>query len=186
MVQTCLYPAVHGTPSLLFAKKVKVASMPSIDHESQNKQALQWLKKQGFSVRSSNIQSIGSRERVDVIGFRNQVSCLIESKVSRSDFLADRKKPERNGIRVGVGLYRFYICPEGLLKPEDIPDNWGLLYSDGKKVVKEFKPSGNMWPSFGSGSERWKSMQHEVNIESENSILFSLCRRLSNNQNIEC
>lgn len=101
-------------------------------------------------------------------------------------FLRGKKKPERNGDRFGVGVYRFYICPEGLLRLEDIPKNWGLLYSDGKKVVQELrKPVGNMWPAFATGSESWQSMQHEVDVESEKSILFSLCRRLADNKHIE-
>lgn len=167
--------------------KLGVIKVPSVEHENQNRHALNWLKKQGFPVRSSNIQAVGSRERVDVIGFRSQVSCLIESKVSRSDFLNEKKKPERSGESLGVGVYRFYICPEGLLKLEDIPDNWGLLYSNGKKVTQVMrKPPGNMWPAFESGSDDWKSIQHKVNSSAERAILFSLCRRLASNTNIEC
>ncbi|ENI4488022.1 hypothetical protein ABXZ88_003906 [Vibrio fluvialis] len=162
--------------------------MPSELHEAQNLHAIRWMKKQGFSVVASNIRAAQSREIIDAIGFRDLCSILIESKVSRSDFLADRKKPERQKGAKGLGTYRFYICPVGLIDPQEVlPLGWGLLYSDGKKVVEEFKPKGNHWPmandDFALFSE-WIPFQHEVNERAERSMLFSLCRRLVSNQPI--
>ncbi|MBY7854272.1 hypothetical protein KW429_11250 [Vibrio fluvialis] len=162
--------------------------MPSELHEAQNLHAIRWMKKQGFSVVASNIRAAQSREIIDAIGFRDLCSILIESKVSRSDFLADRKKPERQKGAKGLGTYRFYICPVGLIEPQEVlPLGWGLLYSDGKKVVEEFKPKGNHWPmandDFALFSE-WIPFQHEVNERAERSMLFSLCRRLVSNQPI--
>lgn len=162
--------------------------MPSELHEAQNLHAIRWMKKQGFSVVASNIRAAQSREIIDAIGFRDLCSILIESKVSRSDFLADRKKPERQKGAKGLGTYRFYICPVGLIDPQEVlPLGWGLLYSNGKKVVEEFKPKGNHWPmandDFALFSE-WIPFQHEVNERAERSMLFSLCRRLVSNQPI--
>lgn len=162
--------------------------MPSELHEAQNLHAIRWMKKQGFSVVASNIRAAQSREIIDAIGFRDLCSILIESKVSRSDFLADRKKPERQKGAKGLGTYRFYICPVGMIDPQEVlPLGWGLLYSDGKKVVEEFKPKGNHWPmandDFALFSE-WIPFQHEVNERAERSMLFSLCRRLVSNQPI--
>lgn len=162
--------------------------MPSELHEAQNLHAIRWMKKQGFSVVASNIRAAQSREIIDAIGFRDLCSILIESKVSRSDFLADRKKPERQKGAKGLGTYRFYICPVGMIDPQEVlPLGWGLLYSDGKKVVEEFKPKGNHWPmandDFALFSE-WIPFQHEVNERAERLMLFSLCRRLVSNQPI--
>lgn len=53
---------------------------------------------------------------------------LIEVKVSRSDFLADFKKPHRQIQTNGMGNYRYYCCPDGLINPDELPPNWGLLY----------------------------------------------------------
>lgn len=65
-------------------------------------------------------------ERVDAILFNSTSSFLIETKISRADFKADAKKSFRqNG---GVGRYRYYACPEGLIKPEELPEKWGLIY----------------------------------------------------------
>ena len=58
----------------------------------------------------------------DAVGFRQNGSILVECKVSRSDFLRDRKKPFRNPRAKGVGNWRFYLAPQGLLNPEDCPE----------------------------------------------------------------
>lgn len=163
--------------------------MPSEEHEKQNIQAMKWLKKQGFGVVASNIRVSKTREIIDVIGFRSGCSIVIESKVSRSDFLADKKKPFRKKGAKALGLYRFYICPVGLIKPEEvIPNGWGLLYSDGKRVVQEFKPKGNLWCGLHSNLKlrnEWSEYQHNVDEEAEKSMLYSLCRRLAKGENIQ-
>ena len=64
---------------------------------------------------------------------------LIECKRTRSDFQGDKHKSfRRNGY--GVGNYRFYLCPSGLIRTEELPARWGLLYlgADGNiSVAKE-------------------------------------------------
>lgn len=70
-------------------------------------------------------------ERADAWGYRlgcNGGSVLVEVKVSRSDFLADAKKPHRNGEVLGMGTYRYYMCPEGMITLDDLPRGWGLLW----------------------------------------------------------
>lgn len=86
-----------------------------------------------------------NQETPDVFGFNSWVTVLIEVKVSRSDFFADRKKYFRIHPEIGMGGLRFYCCPEGLIKPEEIPENWGLLYEiDGKiKKIKDAKYQEN-------------------------------------------
>lgn len=63
---------------------------------------------------------------------------LIEVKVSRSDFLSDKKKHWRKHPEQGLGMFRSYLCPEGIIKESDLPENWGLLWIDlsGKITVK--------------------------------------------------
>jgi hypothetical protein len=77
------------------------------------------------------------REEPDAIGFRLGVSYVVECKVSRSDFLADAKKGWRQCARNehGMGQERYYLCPDGLLKPEEMPEKHGLLYVRGRSVV---------------------------------------------------
>lgn len=67
-------------------------------------------------------------ENVDGCAFNSDGMFLVEAKVSRADFLADAKKPFRRDPATGVGKYRYYACPEGLIKPEELPPRWGLIY----------------------------------------------------------
>lgn len=74
-------------------------------------------------------------EQPDVIGWHSGRTILIEVKVSRADFFADGNKPFRKIPDQGVGQVRWYLCPEGLIMPEEIPAKWGLLWAlDGGKV----------------------------------------------------
>jgi hypothetical protein len=66
-------------------------------------------------------------------------STLIECKTSVSDFYRDRSKPSHRSGRL-VGRERFYLTPRGLLKPELIPDPWGLLEVRGT-IVRVVKPA---------------------------------------------
>jgi hypothetical protein len=157
--------------------------MPSDAHELQSKLAARWAKKQGFPIVATNLGARGSREIVDLIAFRSGCSLMIESKVSRADFKVDAKKPERQAG--GVGTYRFYITPMGLIAPDELPKGWGLLYVDGKKVIEVIKPVGNLWPRFGYPDKRgWDAFKHVVDPEAEHAMLFSITRRLAKKQSI--
>ena len=77
---------------------------------------------------------LGADEHPDAIGwFGGGISILIECKASRSDFLADKRKwtrrvCEQNGEKHGMGQYRFYMSPPGIIHLDDLADSkWGLL-----------------------------------------------------------
>ena len=61
-------------------------------------------------------------------------SVLVECKISRADFLADRGKAFRQKRELGLGCERFYLAPMGLLRPEELPAGWGLLGCCGRKI----------------------------------------------------
>lgn len=69
-------------------------------------------------------------ESPDAFGFSSATTQLIEVKVSRSDFISDRYKHWRKHPAEGLGSHRCYMCPEGLIRPKDLPDKWGLLWVD--------------------------------------------------------
>jgi hypothetical protein len=82
-----------------------------------------------------------SSETPDIFGLKGGIeTILLEVKVSRSDFLADLKKPHRKGG--GIGSERYYLCPDGLIREDELPANWGLLYyKDGNiTVIKQATP----------------------------------------------
>lgn len=81
-------------------------------------------------------------ENPDVFGIRHGDNnhgvgtVLLEAKTSRSDFLADRKKPHRMNPEMGVGKWRYFICPVDLIKPEELPHKWGLIYVNSRGHCK--------------------------------------------------
>jgi hypothetical protein len=105
----------------------------------------------GGSVGGSRRARRSNREVPDAIGWLSSgVSLLIECKATRADFLSDATKPSRekgsgndvgnakgstrSGRAVkpprkteGLGAYRFYLTPSGLLAPGELPEGWGLL-----------------------------------------------------------
>ena len=57
-------------------------------------------------------QACVSGEMPDAIGWkRASRSVLVECKISRADFLADRDKPFRQKSDLGLGCERFYLTP---------------------------------------------------------------------------
>lgn len=150
----------------------------SEEHKRLTQQGAKWFRQNGFGVVATELTCSRSREQPDVIAFRSSCSAIIEVKVSRSDFLADRKKPER--YTGGLGTYRFYLCPEGLIAPSELPVGWGLLYAKGRSVEAVVKPQGNIWPSpEDSFKGTWVAFQHAPDVLAERSALYSIARRLS-------
>lgn len=114
-------------------------------HNELNDIAVSWLKRAtsangpGCQLAMSEVGGLYGGERADAFGYRwgfDGGSVVVESKVSRSDFLADRAKPHRNGTTPGMGTYRYYICPEGLIDISDLPYGWGLLWVNKRGHIK--------------------------------------------------
>lgn len=96
-------------------------------HSQLVEKAVQWLRSYRCGVILSE-QACASGEMPDAIGWKRAChSVLVECKISRADFLADREKPFRQKSHLGMGCERFYLTPAGLLRPEEIPTGWGLL-----------------------------------------------------------
>ncbi|MEG0983076.1 hypothetical protein [Algoriella sp.] len=126
------------------------------------------LKKCSFAFKEMKCLN---NEIPDVIGFRSNVSFLIEAKTSKSDFLIDKKKPFRIKPELGVGDFRFFITPVGLISIEELPDNWGLIEVNQKgKVENEYNP-------FGKGNIYSVWIKNKKNKEAEFNILYSALRR---------
>jgi hypothetical protein len=96
-------------------------------HAQLVEKAVRWLRAYRCGVVLSE-QACASGEMPDAIGWKRAChSVLVECKVSRSDFLADRDKPFRRKPQNGVGCERFYLTPAGLIREEELPAGWGLL-----------------------------------------------------------
>jgi hypothetical protein len=53
--------------------------------------------------------------------------CVHEIKVSRADFLTEMAKPEKREAYAGMAEAVYFVAPEGIIKPEEVPDGCGLL-----------------------------------------------------------
>lgn len=79
-----------------------------------------------------------SGETPDAIGWRGQLSILIECKTSLADFRRDLGKWYRNS-GPGIGQKRYFLAPKGIIPVNELPPNWGLLEVAGNKVVTKKK-----------------------------------------------
>ena len=154
--------------------------MASQLHDEICLRAAKFLKSNGFSVAFDDRfqASTTTGELPDAIGFRNGVSCLIEVKVSRSDFLADKKKHFRKKPETGMGDWRFFMCPPDVIKPEDLPHGWGLLYVYPKQIrkIKGFPPN-TQW---------FYSKPFTGNKQAECDFMYSALRRVQIRGHFDC
>lgn len=107
--------------------------------------ATKYLRNKGIQSFHKSQYVVCELERVgespDAFGFGGSSTQLIEVKISRSDFLSDKKKYWRKYPEYGIGKFRSYLCPEGLIKEKDLPKYWGLLWINEKgKITEVVKP----------------------------------------------
>lgn len=156
-------------------------------HDDLNQIAKRWLlraqsaKGPGCKVAFVEVGAVGDGERADAWGYRwgwDGGSVLVESKVSRSDFLADRKKPHRQSG--GMGEYRYFICPEGIINVNDLPDRWGLLWVNKRGHVRIMAGhvacllSGH----WGPARDMAIAWRHEADKDVERSLLAYMVARV--------
>lgn len=141
-----------------------------ITHKELVNKTGKWLKRHDQNIRVPNCSLIAedlvslniTGEVPDVIGWNGWTSILIEVKVSRGDFLRDKKKLFRIIPENGMGEFRYYCCPDDLIKENELPDNWGLLYVNEKKKINIIKVAE----------------KQESNLVTERSMLLSIIRRM--------
>ncbi len=110
-------------------------------HGQLVKVAEQWLRRYRCGIVLSE-QQCASGEMPDAIGWKGKCrSVVVECKVSRADFLADRAKPWRLTPEIALGCERFYLSPRGIVRPEDLPKGWGLLEYHDRRVTLLVKPA---------------------------------------------
>lgn len=106
-------------------------------HSALVELAVRWLR---TSYRCGIIlseQACCTGEVPDVIGWQARCrSVLVECKISRADFLADRGKSWRMDVdaQAALGCERFYMAPAGLIATAELAPGWGLLEVRGRKV----------------------------------------------------
>jgi hypothetical protein len=58
---------------------------------------------------------------------KNFEKTAFEVKVSRSDFLAEIKSPSKRRQALELSNYFYFAAPKGLIKPDEIPEECGLV-----------------------------------------------------------
>lgn len=111
----------------------------SLTHRAVSKLAGLYLKNKGIQPFHKCTYVAYEYERVgekpDAFGFSCGSTQLIEVKLSRSDFFTDQKKYWRKNRDKGIGRFRSYLCPVGLISPEEVPENRGLLYFNNEGII---------------------------------------------------
>ena len=103
-----------------------------LTHAALVKRAATWLANHGAVVVCTEVVAWQCPESPDVIGWGyDGISYVVEVKVSRADFLGDKAKPHRSGKVCGLGVYRYYAAPRGLIDPTELPEGWGLIETSG-------------------------------------------------------
>ncbi len=125
-------------------------------HENLVSLAVAWLRRYRCGVVLSE-QACVSGEMPDAIGWKKAChSVLVECKISRTDFLADREKPFRQKPENGVGCERYYLAPQGLIRAEELAAGWGLLEVWGREMKMVKASAKNLRSNIG--------FQYEMNL----------------------
>ena len=157
-------------------------------HADLCKLALVWLKRpysrggHGCKVAIDECKTGWGGEIPDAIGYCytgqpvRDGTVLVECKVSRADFLADMAKPHRHSG--GVGNWRYYMAPEGVISPDELPAKWGLVEVNARghlKVRRGVYTDSN----YVLQGERLVSMRHESDMPREQFLIVRMFDRIS-------
>lgn len=162
----------------------------SLNHKALCALALTWLQRPasrsgpGCTVALSETTNWINGEVPDAIGWRpykqaRSGSVVVEVKVSRADFLADAKKPHRKDGQHGMGTYRYYMAPEGIISVSELPEKWGLV---------EVTPRGHLKVRAGHVLLRYQeedTWRHEHNMIAEIGTLAMCLNRVGDPQKVQ-
>lgn len=126
-----------------------------------------------------NFQGVGYDESDIIVVSRAGIVIECEVKISRADFRKDMKKTQKHWrLKNGIFLPQqkspnkfFYACPEGLIKPEEVPEYAGLIYVNGFTLKEEKQVSFEI--------KTIKKAPYIHRIKSDHSIIYRMCRTLS-------
>ncbi len=124
-----------------FSSAALYVTTSHMTHQQLVRLAEQWLRGRYRCGIVLSEQSCASGETPDVIAWKGKCrSVVVECKVSRADFFADRDKPFRKDPEQGMGCERFYLARQGLIAAHELPKNWGLLEAKGRALRMAVKP----------------------------------------------
>ena len=166
-----------------------------MNHSELCKLAVSWLKRpssrggHGCKVAIDECRTGWSGEIPDAIGFRfagmedssMDGTVLVECKVSRSDFLADKAKPHRQ--TGGVGNWRYFMAPEGVISPEELPGKWGLVEVNGRGHLKT-RVGAYTDSNYKLQRDRLAAMRHQSDTAREFFLVVRMFDRIADPERI--
>jgi hypothetical protein len=145
-----------AVPSKLLLYRLLTGEPCFMTHPKLVEKAVAWLRRYGCSVVLSE-QCCASGETPDAIGWKRGChSVVLECKISRCDFLADKEKPFRVKPNIGMGCERFYLAPGGIIRADELPAGWGLLEVRGREVTLTHKSATDLRSA--------KGFRYEMNL----------------------
>lgn len=142
--------------------------LPMLTHSQLVTLASQILRRMGYPY---IISEPGFRDELpDAFGMSENMTCLIECKATRADFLADMKKEFRIHPEKGIGRQRIYLVNKGVCTPEELPEGWQMIEAlDNHTVITEYGDLKKHW------NDRY--MFEERNLDSEYRLMCSWAYR---------
>ena len=161
----------------------------SLKHSDLCKLAVSWLKRpfsrggHGCTVAIDECRTGWGGEIPDAVGYRYSGmqdtsmdgTVLVECKLSRSDFLADKAKPHRHAG--GIGNWRYYLAPEGLITPDELPEKWGLVEVNARGHLKT-RVGAYTDSNYELQRQRLAAMRHESETAREFFLVVRMFDRI--------
>lgn len=164
-------------------------------HAQLCKLAVTWLKRpqsrgaHGCKVAIDECRTGWGGEIPDAIGYRFageentelDGTVLVECKVSRADFLADKAKPHRQ--IGGVGNWRYYMAPEGIISASELPEKWGLIEVNSRGHLKT-RVGAYSDSNYLLQRERLLAMRHDSETAREFFLIVRMLDRVADPEKI--
>ena len=96
----------------------------------------------------------GGERRADalVVGRGDETAIICESKVSRQDFKLEMEAPEKRQLALDLSSQYFFVAPQGMIRPDEIPEECGLMELDKKGMIHVTVPAPHRRP----GQPTWR------------------------------
>lgn len=117
-------------------------------HKALKRLALHWLKERVVDLVANEVKFKNTKSIADAVGInlkRKEIR-IIEVKATKEDFKRDHKLFDEQNTYYNHAHYSYLMCPEGIIKKEEVPEGYGLLWVDdydGIKLVKRPNKNNN-------------------------------------------
>lgn len=129
-------------------------------HKHLKRLALYWLKEKVADLVANEVEFANAYSVADAVGLnlkRREVR-VIEVKVTKSDFLRDKKLFGDKTSYFLHAHYSYIMCPTGVIQPDEVPYGYGLLWVDEydkiEMVKKPIKNTGKLKTLFDTTLRR--------------------------------